>query len=1026
MSAEAAAINLGRVLATRAVSLWLEPRRREQEAGSSMGDLIRVRVKGLRAQNDLVRQFEKMGDAVSVRLEPLLANEFAGLEANERQAALDGVTDTFVRANLSDEAVIGSDADATVLARRIRDAVPAPAGLSEAGSAFHDRLFDECVRCYVQILKHLPVFTERAVAELLARTTSLASEVARVLERLYTPTLYAPLGTAQDEGFRQEYLRLISDLHDEIELYSFASERAPRTKLSVAYVSLRTGGSETGRRSRLVPTPRSALGDWAEEDEGGHGVRVETALGDAPLVLLRGEAGSGKSTLLKWLAVTAARGTFTDGLAEWNRLVPVLIKLRRFAGKPLPEKPEAMMDHAAGFISGHMPKAWLDRRLRDKQVLFLVDGVDELPTNERRAVRTWLRDLVRHYPGNRIVVTSRPAAAGKDWLRNDGFQPVLLDRMRPSDLVLFIRQWHQAVREQGDQLPCEPGQLPHYESSLITALKDRPHLASLASSPLLAAMLCALHLEDRRQLPRDRMELYRRALGVLLHVRDSRRHIPGEPDVELSLTDKQLLLQDLAWWLSDTNRSEITQERAVSRVRAALGRMRHLDKADADRVFDRLLQRCGVLRAPAEDRVDFLHRTFQEYLAAAEAVREDRIGNLVERAHLDQWRETIVMAAGHAYTSQQVELIEGILARAAAEPRHRRRLRLLATSCLETMPSVPDALAGPLDEALDALIPPRRTSEAESLAVVGTPVLRRLPTSLAAESDAAADALVRTTALIGGDQALKLLEGWAQDPRVHSQLAYHWEYFDAREFTERVLKQFSLRDHLLFVDHPKQCAELASLPTARRIAITYPLPGLADARAAQDLSALYVTNLRDENDLSPLRLHPHLRALTLGGRVRLRDVSVLNDLPDLMSLRLTFPSLPPISEIPLPQGLTSLQLSMLGETTDFLPLAGVPDLISLTLGGSGAPANFTVLHGLTRLMSLELEGYDLRQWPGTPGGHPPKLTHLWLTDCVLPDDLGILAAHSALKKLHLTRCRTADSRPPDLDSMPEGVEVRLG
>ncbi|MEU9026858.1 hypothetical protein AB0D46_04825 [Streptomyces sp. NPDC048383] len=372
MSAEVAAINLGRVLATRAVSLWLAPRRCAQEADSSMADLIRFRVPGLRHQRGLERQFEDMADAVAARLEPLLAHEFRGLPDHERRAALDGVSDTFVRADLSDAAVIGADADPSEPARAIRGAVPAPAGLSEAAAAFHEALFAESVDCYVRILKHLPVFTERAVTELLARTTTLAAEVARALDRLPVRSLYAPEGAGEDEAFRREYLELISGTLDEVELQS------------------------------------------------------------------------------------------------------------------------------------------------------------------------------------------------------------------------------------------------------------------LAASPLMAALLCALHLERRRQLPRSRMELYRTALEILLHRRDTERGVPGDLVVPLTLADKLLLLQDLAWRLSDNNRSEIARDRAAEHVRGAISAMRHLEGADGAAVLDHLLVRSGVLRAPAEDRVDFVHRSFQEYLAAAEAASEDRIGNLVE------------------------------------------------------------------------------------------------------------------------------------------------------------------------------------------------------------------------------------------------------------------------------------------------------------------------------------------------------------------------------------------------------------
>ncbi|MFE2067478.1 NACHT domain-containing protein [Streptomyces sp. NPDC059467] len=60
-------------------------------------------------------------------------------------------------------------------------------------------------------------------------------------------------------------------------------------------------------------------------------VKVEQALATAGhRLLLRGPAGSGKSTLLQWLALNSARQSFGAELADWNRCVPFVLRLRSF------------------------------------------------------------------------------------------------------------------------------------------------------------------------------------------------------------------------------------------------------------------------------------------------------------------------------------------------------------------------------------------------------------------------------------------------------------------------------------------------------------------------------------------------------------------------------------------------------------------------------------------------------------------------------------------------------------------------
>ncbi|MER7788340.1 NACHT domain-containing protein [Streptomyces sp. NPDC097640] len=1024
MSAEVAAINLGRTLATRVVRMWLDPRTREQESRMDMSALIRRRIPGLRAQRGVERQFEQIADAVAARLEPICGHEFRGLDEGGRRAALDAVTAAFAHADLSDEAILGSDANPAELARRVRTAAPPPTGLGEVETRFYELLLAECCDCYVQTLRRLPVFTERGVTELLGRVGELGSELSRVLERLPVRSLYAPQGADQDAAFRREYLEFISRTMDEVELFSFTAGQAPRTKLSVAYISLRVSTDEERAARRTghgsVDRLRAGIGAWdTAEQESSASVRVEAALKQAPRVLLRGEAGSGKTTLLNWLAVTAARGSFGGDLADWSGLVPVLVKLRHYATRELPRL-EQLLDVTAGPLTGHMPAAWVDRQFQAGRVLLLVDGLDELVASERRKVRDWLRLLLSAYPDTRAVVTTRPTAAGGDWLRSEGFAPVGLERMTPADLRAFVQQWHQAVQLHSGDAPCAPEELPHYERALVASLQDRPHLLALAANPLLAALLCALHLGRRSRLPRNRMELYRIALELLVQRRDAERGVPSALDVRLSLTDKLCLLRDLAWRLSDNNRSEIAREKALDHVTAKLRSMRHLD-AEGGRALEHLVTRSGVLRAPADDRIDFLHRSFQEYLAAEEAAEEDRVGNLIERAHLDTWRETIIMAAGHANRGQREELITGILDRAEAERRHARGLRLLAASCLETMESVPVGLAERLDVNLGQLVPPRRRSDAESLAAVGDPVLGRLPRSLDGLSETAARAAVRTAALIGGGRALDLLSAYAEDGRtnVHKELARVWDYFAPDQYVRRVLCKLPLRDLHLTLSHPSQWATATWLGSVRRVSITYPFtPGLAALKEFPQLSQLWITRLKGDCDLRPLADHRALENLLVNGTGPLKGTEVLDRFTRLRKLFLTYWStLPPLDELPLPPSLTDLWLGYVPADPDLAFLDRLPKLEYLSLEGTGSLRGLMDSTAIADLGRLRLAGFDMTEQLGAWPSVGLRATELIFYECALPADLSPLHGITSVTRVFFGMCHGPYPGPLDLSSL---------
>ncbi|UED84059.1 NACHT domain-containing protein [Streptomyces profundus] len=1027
MVAEAAAFRLGTKVASAAGRWWLGVRRQDQERHLPMEELIRLRVRGLRYQREVRQQFDQITNAVFDRLEPFLRHAFGRLDEGGRQAVLDAVADTFDRADLSDEALFAANVRPAELSRAITGSVRGPTGLSEAETRLYEILFAECVEYYVHIVLSLPVFEERASGELLVRTASLGNGVTRILERLPDRSLFAPDGTDQDTDFRRDYLHLVSRDLDEVDLFRRPSDQATglRMRLSVAYVSLRATGGEGRRRRgaiRELPVPRPDMSNWEKGGDDSSGMRVEAALRDANRVLLRGEAGSGKTTLLRWLAVMAARGTFQGELVDWNGLTPVLVKLREYSGRAMPD-PSAMLDGVAGPITGVMPRGWVERQLRDKRALLLIDGVDELLDRDRRAVRDWLRKLLGQYPETRVVVTSRPAAASARWLHGEGFAALHLDRMTPPDLAAFVRQWHQAVRDLGGELPCGVDELPQYEQSLLASLKDRAHLQSLAGTPLLAAMLCAMHLNRGRQLPRDRMELYRNALHTLVHDRDADRNVPSAMDSRLSLGDKLVVLRDLAWRLSDNSRSEIAVDRAAGYVATKLRAMRHLDALDGPAVLEQLRHRSGVLRSSAEGRIDFVHRTFQEYLAAEEAAEEDRIGNLVGRAHLDLWRETIIMTAGHANAPQREELLDGILDRADTEPRHARTLRLLAAACQETLPQVPDGVGERLDQAVTRLLPARRETDPPALAAVGTNLLRQLPSSLGQLSEKSAIQTVRTVALIGGEESLRLLAGWVGDERwaVVHELSAAWDYFDAEAFADEVLSRLPLADHEVRLTHSGQVRAASRLRGLTNVLITCPVRNLDFLADFPPLRHLWVEQLNGEANLSVLCSHPQLELLGLSGLGSVRGTAVLAGLTRLKSLTIPLDSDLASNTLHLLPELTGLAVGGdTMETADLSVLTTLPELESVNLTGDGTdtPPGLEELAEMTSLTSLWLQDCDVAAWLSSLRSAPPALSQLFCYFSTVPTDPRAFARLGTLEDVLIYHCRTPDGAPVTTYDIP--------
>ncbi|MFB9834038.1 NACHT N-terminal Helical domain 1-containing protein [Actinoallomurus acaciae] len=938
MTLETAAVAVGKALGRHLAQAWLTGRAGESERGKDLIELTRARFPDRIARRRFERQVADVADQFAERLLTVSGHEYGGPAESDKAAALAEVVLTLTDADLSDRALFAADLDPARVAARIRAGLPqrrVEAQLGHAGARLYDVVLDECCDCFVRIVQQLPQFGPRASAEALARLSGVSEQVALLLTRLPVRTLDAPEGTATDEAFRRRYLEHISVTQDVLELFGVRVERyRPRTTLSVAYISLSVSADDhTGdRRHRAGRTPH--LDEWRthEHDPGEATLRVEAALARDPLTLIRGEAGSGKSTLLRWLAISAARGTFTGDLAGWNGYVPFLIRLRSHTGRALPP-PERFLEGVADTIAGLMPAGWVHRRLQDGRVLLMVDGVDELPGAQRRAVRPWLAGLIAEYPGLRVVVTSRPAAAGSDWLAAEGFTTALLERMTPADIKELIRHWHDAVRDAGD-LPCTPEQLPGFEAALLARMESAPHLRALAGSPLLAAMLCALNLDREKQLPRDRMGLYAAALELLLERRDVERQIQSDDGITLERAQKLRILQELAWRLSITGRTELPRDAVIRWTGERLAAMPSAP-GDAEAVLEHLLERSGVLREPVPGRIDFVHRTVQEYLTAKQFADDGDLEPLIAQAHKDQWRETIIMAAGHANAPQRSELLRGLLARVHAEPRAARRLKLLIAGCLETLPAIPGESREGIDDCLDDLVPPRDLASARSLSNVGEPILARLPRTPDGLSAAAARAVVRTAWLVNGPGALDLLAGYGGDPRaeVQQELIRGWEYFDPDRYAANVLADTLLVGGSLYLAEPRLIPALRHLRHLTWFEV--------EPRTVNDLSFLEglgtpftYLGVRGlcSGDLSPLTAYADtLTGLTISVQTKVEDFTPLHRLRGLDTLSLGAEEITDLDFVRGLPKLERLQLNRLANVTDLSPLRDQDALNSLHL-----------------------------------------------------------------------------------------------
>jgi hypothetical protein len=843
------------------------------------------------------------------------------------------------------------------LAARLRGE---PDGLSTDAGHFLDSATEWACLHILEFFTRRSTFVARTLVEQTRDQAALIAKVDELLAR-------TPRPATTDTSFDRRYLSYVAERHNHLTIYGLDLRDSPdRWPLEVAYLSLEATAEDEEARFGEPPSSTPVH------------LPAEHALRDHGRVLLRGDAGSGKTTLVQWLAVTAAR----DGAH-----IPYVLPLRTLIRRPALPAPAEFLTAVGCPLTP--PEGWADRVLWAGRGLILVDGLDEIPTADRHRARDWLLDLIRAFPGNRWLLTSRPTAVRQDWLAAEGFRELLLVPMRRAEVATFVKRWHAAARA------------PEYEGPLLDSLGVKRDLARLATNPLMCGLICALHRERRGYLPTGRKELYDAALTMLLARRDRERGMGAVDELELSEEQQLEVVQRLAYALVLSGRTEMDVETAEGIVERCLPALALPGRADARAVLSQLLLRSGLLRRPADGVVDFVHRTFQDYLGARYAVEEGHLDVLVRHADDTQWEDVIRMAVAHARPRERASVLRQLLAQDPPRP------ALLAFACLEHAPALDPTVRAAVEARAAELIPPRSTQDARVLTEAGPLVLELLPGPEGLTAQAAHGVTV-TASLLAADEpegALAVLRRFREHPDldVRRQLVGTWHRFDAARYATEVLAHLDRDGLVLRCESAEQGAALGLVGAWYRLDLRrVGAAALAGFREPGKVESLGLEDVVDLTDLSVLSAYRSLTSLWL------RNCPGATNLESLAELPLTELGL---SGVPDLEGLRALSsLRRLNLRQEWVFEDGLADVLP-----PGAPLEHLHLGTRALLRPGPLRG--LRAWPTLTSlslGATPAFTSAdWEEMAALPH-LTTLALHSSV----------GDYTVDEMSRVPEVAQVR--
>ncbi|MFE3524292.1 NACHT domain-containing protein [Streptomyces sp. NPDC059161] len=931
--------------------------------------------------------------------------------ADEEQAVADALATTLYALgdlSLSDVEAVALGHQA--LARELRRSSDRPERhLSADAAHFYESLLLATCLHILHFFTQRTTFVPATVVQQSRRQAELAAKVDELLAR-------TPRADAYDAEFERRYLAHVAHKHGKLTIYGLDLTNSPGTwPLDAAYLSLEA--TPAAPRTELAHQLRASAVRYEQHpgllasrfrpdrfpDRPGPAeapapclpMPADQALAERERVLLRGEAGSGKTTLVQWLAVCAARHdpTAPDGRMAYLRdRIPFVLPLRTLTrhGERLPA-PKDFLLAVGSPLAGEQPGGWESRVLTAGRGLVLVDGIDEIPDAERARTRGWLGDLIAAFPGNRWLVTSRPSAVREDWLGDEDFAELTMSTMSPAGVAAFIGRWHTAARTGTED---EDTVLAAYERQLLDAVRTKSDLGRLATNPLMCGLICALHRDRRGFLPYGRKDLYDAALTMLLTRRDRERSM----DLPELREEPQLqLLQRIAYWLIRNGRTEMDRSRAEQIIGELLPAVPEIARiGDAAAVYAHFLHRSGLLREPGPGAVEFVHRTFQDFLGARAAVDEGAWGELVRHAGDDQWEDVVRMAVAHARPRERRELFGELLAFGDGHESSavRMRVHMLAATCLEHAAELAPAVRAEVERRTTGLIPPVSSRAAQILAKAGPLILDLLPEPDQVD-DTTAVHVVTAASHTGSDRAIPFLARFARHPKlgVRSQLAWSWCQFDTQEYADEVIARLDPTDLYFCVTSEEQLAALRALggrplleargdlsvDALRSYAGDVRLKGLRlrdntalralSFLAGQDaLADLTITKCPRLTDLSGLSGVP-LRSLALHAAHGFdpRGLSALSSLASL-TLRELYGTWR-LADLPADAPLTKLDLSWASSPVGGLAGLGRFEwLDTLYLGPDSSPVvsgDWAALTGLPRLGTLGVSGRSVELAPPT-------------------------------------------------------------
>ena len=329
---------------------------------------------------------------------------------------------------------------------------------------------------------------------------------------------------------------------------------------------------------------------------------IFTALdkGEDVMTLVEGSPGIGKTTFCLKLAYDWAHGKIPAECSFPKFEIVLLLKCRDIHEDVMETISEQLLPEDMEEKTKERLFNFIKDIHHQEKTLIILDGLDELPKDSEHYVDKLLQRRILSFCY--VLATSRQER-GIDVRKKYGFDILLeIKGFTESDSFDYIRKHFNNV----GPLHSSKGE------SLIKEIRENTLLHALRNNPLNLFLLCVIYEDYEGNLPSSRSELYQVIVQCLLRRYCAKHNLEAPQDnnaLEKQFENSILALGELAWMCLLSDRYCFREsELAVLEKRYKGLVSRHIGLVYKEESLRRLMP---------QHEYYFLHKTFQEYLAAA-------------------------------------------------------------------------------------------------------------------------------------------------------------------------------------------------------------------------------------------------------------------------------------------------------------------------------------------------------------------------------------------------------------------------